>query len=145
MRKFCTRPVVLTISWPFCKVTKLRICCTLYHERRSLCGHHDSLTRLTLAFNHGFNSNDDVFVRKTYCFDIDLSLMLWKVTNNFILSPFYNGYATNAGGFDSVGVTLFVFYADYFLRVYWHPRAHCQLRQWKILYIISMYHLFHVK
>ena len=27
-------------------------------------------------------SNDDVVVHKTYCFDLDLSLMLWKVINN---------------------------------------------------------------
>ena len=35
---------------------KLRIFLTLYHERGSLCGHHNSLNRLTLTFNHGFDS-----------------------------------------------------------------------------------------
>ena len=29
---------------------------TLYHEWGSLCGHHSSLNRLTLTYDHGFNS-----------------------------------------------------------------------------------------
>ena len=46
----------------------------------------------------------DVVVHNTYCFDLDLSSMLLKVTNNFPL--FYNGCSTKRRGFDSVGVTL---------------------------------------
>ena len=33
-------------------------------------------------------SNDDVVVHKTYCFDLDLSLILYKVTNNLDYFPF---------------------------------------------------------
>ena len=52
-------------------------------------------------------SNDDVVIHKTYCFDLDLSLMLRKVTNNldsFFL--FTRDARLNAGGFDSDGVAL---------------------------------------
>ena len=53
--------------------------------------------------------NDEV-VHKTYCFDLDLSLMLVKVTNNLDYFPFFRMDAgLNAGEFDSVGVTLFQF------------------------------------
>ena len=45
-------------------------------------------------------NNGVVFVHKTYCFNLDLSLMLLQTTS--ILSPFYNGCSTKRGGFDLV-------------------------------------------
>ena len=110
MMKFCTRPVVLTLtfSWPFLDLfsrsRKLRNFSTLYHERGSLCGHHSSLNRLTLTFNHGFNSSND---------DVDILLWPWpfcdalKGHRQLRFFPLFAMDAQlNAGGFDSVGVTL---------------------------------------
>ena len=75
-----------------------------YHERGSLCGHINSLNRLTLTFNHGFTvSNDDV-VHKT-CLKGHKQLRFFPLcTMDARLS---------AGGFDSVGVTLLSLYMQF--------------------------------
>ena len=49
MLKLCTR-LVLTFSWPFCKVTKYYSSSILYHW------HHNSSNCLILTFDHSFNS-----------------------------------------------------------------------------------------
>ena len=113
--KYCTRPVVLTltVSWPFWKVTKnLEFFCInfsiLYHEWGSLCGHHNSLNRLTLTFDHDFNSYQG------WC-SCAQDLLLWplpffdalKGHKQLRFFPLFTMDARlNAGGFDSVGVTL---------------------------------------
>ena len=50
------RSSIYDISFTFLQGhNKIIICCTMYHERGSLCVHHNSLNRLTLTFYHGFN------------------------------------------------------------------------------------------
>ena len=46
--------------------------------------------------------NDDVVVHKTYCFDLDPFVMLWKVTNIHYLIKKKNFYS----GFDKWKITL---------------------------------------
>ena len=100
--KLCTRPIFL--PWPFFYL--------FARSQQNLCtmngGHFldtNSFNHLTLIIDKSTVSKDDVVVNKTYCFDLDLSLMLWKVTSN--LYPLCSMDARlNAGGFDSIRVTM---------------------------------------
>ena len=100
MMKLCTTPIVLTLTfpWPFCKVTwKLKFFHIVSWMRGggSLVDTCNSFNHLTLIINNVFTvSNDDVVVHKTYCLDLDLSLMLWKVTTTLYSFHFVLGDLT---------------------------------------------------
>ena len=87
--KLCTRPVVLTLSfsWPFCQVTKKNL--EFSHIVACMNGSNfvDTIAHWTVwhwpSIMVSTVSKDDVVVHKTYCFDLDHFLMVWKVTNNF--------------------------------------------------------------
>ena len=75
----------------------------------SRCGHCNSFNHSTLIIVKSSTvREDDVVVHKTYCFDLDLSLMSCKISNNKIISTLYNGCSTKHWGFDSVVVTVIV-------------------------------------
>ena len=108
MLKLCTRLVILTLtfSWPFCSHKNHIICpyCTMNR------GHFvDTIAHWTVwhwpSIMVSTVSNDDVLVHKTNCFDLDLSLKLWKVTNNLDYFLLFK--------MDSVIVTLFYYWSTF--------------------------------
>ena len=78
MMKLCTKPIVLTLTfyWPLCKVTKIYI---FWHIVPWMVHFVDTITHWTIwhwsLIMVSTVSNYDVVVHKTYCFDLDLSLI----------------------------------------------------------------------